>query len=205
VIWRLSVAGLSLGLPAWGWMADGGKYHWAGLAAMLVLGVLVVPNVLVWALFAGQHARWALIPRHWRIAYRQAHGRDGAKSPFIPVLTRRIAVKSSFIPARTRRIIGSADRHRCVYWRHRRRPVQVDHIIPWAAGGPALLYNLMVLCSECNLVKLNYSRDRNGYEHYRRQIRNRGNLHAARRILAAERRRRCSPLRGIRIAWALGA
>lgn len=33
--------------------------------------------------------------------------------------------------------------------------VEVDHILPWACGGPTVIDNLQTLCRECNLGKSN--------------------------------------------------
>lgn len=189
MIRRMPFLAVLLGLPVWGWSALHKPLYLAGLAALLALSLIIIPNLAVWALFTGQRLRFAVIPKRWRASYRHEHGREGAAS--------------AYITERQRRIVNFADRNRCVYRKHRRRPVQVDHIIPWAGGGPTKLHNLMNLCGPCNLVKLNYSRDRDGYEHYRAENRNPGNILQARRILAAERRHRRSLIRGIRLAWAM--
>jgi len=33
--------------------------------------------------------------------------------------------------------------------------LEVDHILPWACGGPTVIDNLQTLCKECNLGKSN--------------------------------------------------
>jgi 5-methylcytosine-specific restriction endonuclease McrA len=80
--------------------------------------------------------------------------------------------------------------------------LEIDHVIPWAGGGRTTLWNCMSLCPSCNGIKLNYSRDRDGYEHY---AGNRNWIPQARRVLAREKRHRLNPLRWVRAAWALGS
>jgi 5-methylcytosine-specific restriction endonuclease McrA len=161
---------------------------------VLVTGkVLFVPR--------GRAALGLLAPRRARIAHRHRHGRERCPS--------------SRISARQHRIVLFADRHRCAVC-HRRQGdpaarfeqgvlvmvplvMHVDHVKPWAGGYFTVLWNLMTLCQDCNLAKSNYSRDRDGYEHYRREARTPAALTRARAILAAELRHRWNPLR-----WARG-
>jgi 5-methylcytosine-specific restriction endonuclease McrA len=130
----------------------------------------------------------AAVPRRWRVWYRRRHGREGAKS--------------SYIPRRTRRTVYAMDRYRCVFCNSGIK-IQADHIRPWRAGGLVTLWNLAVLCQQCNLVKSNYY-DKPGFEMYRAWDNHDDRAKAA-AIIARERRHRYSPLRWLRAAWALGA
>lgn len=123
----------------------------------------------------------ALVPRAWRIRYRRGRPRPA-------------------IPARIRRAVMAADRGACVYCRSR-AGLQIDHIRPWAAGGLTAVWNLAVLCALHNRVKSNYSRDPDGYVHYR-PFGGHGDIAAAAGILRAELRCRRSPLRWLRIITA---
>ena len=80
--------------------------------------------------------------------------------------------------------------------------LQVDHIVPWSFGGLTVLWNTGTLCRDCNLLKLAYWKDRDGYEHNPRG--SRANIPLARAIVRKERRHRWNPLRWTRAAWALG-
>jgi 5-methylcytosine-specific restriction endonuclease McrA len=163
----------------------------------------------------GRAALGLLAPRRMRVRhrYRHSHHRPGC-----PPGCRRHDRKrcpSSRISDRQHRIVLFADRYRCAFCRRRQgTPVarleqgvlavsvlvmHVDHIRPWAGGYLTVLWNLMTLCQDCNLAKSNYSRDRGGYEHYRRAARTPAALSRARMILAAELRHRRNPLR-----WVLG-
>lgn len=106
------------------------------------------------------------------------------------------------VPAWLKRVIAAADRHRCVYC-GARRGLQYDHILPWDRGGLSSLFNLALLCCDCNRIKSDYWEYRNGYVGYRPWAGYR-NKPLARRILAKERRRRLYPWRWLRAAWALG-
>jgi hypothetical protein len=152
----------------------------AVLVGVLVAGVLLAPRSM-------------RATRSRRSRYRQKHGREGAKS----------AVPS----ARQVRMVKTADRGRCVA-RHLggcagepdgRWFYEVDHGIPWIAGGRTWFPNLFLLCFFHNQTKCNYNVDRDGYVHYRRSsyggVYDRG-LAAA--VLAAERRARRNPCRYLR-------
>ena len=154
--------------------------HLGGLAALAAL-MLPASLVLVTAGASLRGCAPALVPRAWRIRYR--HGRPRPA-----------------IPAWLRRAVLAADRHRCVYCGCR-ADLQIDHIRPWASGGLTALYNLAVLCRAHNLVKSNYSRDRDGYVHYR-AFPGAADVATAAAILRTECRCRRSPLRWLRIARA---
>jgi len=188
--------GPGVAVPLWGWADLGQPMHLAGLAIMVVPGVLLITNLVVLVLMIPMSVRqYAWVPRRRRIAYRQRHGRQGARS--------------SYIPDRMRQVTYYADRNRCVmrrWWRPRTcaGPNQCDHKVAWAGGGCTILPNLYTLCQYHNCLKLNYSRDSDGYEHYAGD-RSPANLAAARDILHAEQMASRNPLRGLRMAWALGA
>lgn len=50
------------------------------------------------------------------------------------------------------------DRRRC-QWCHSRHDLQLDHILPWSAGGPDEVWNLRVLCGTCNKIRSNFVAD----------------------------------------------
>jgi hypothetical protein len=163
----------------WHRMHDPG--HLAGLAALAALA-LTASLVLVTAAPCLRGCAPALVPRARRIRYRRGRARPA-------------------IPAWLRRAVLAADQHRCVYCGSR-AVLQVDHIRPWALGGLTALFNLAVLCRAHNLVKSNYWRDPDGYVHYR-PFAGAADVTAAASILRAERRCRRSPLRWLRVAWAV--
>lgn len=53
------------------------------------------------------------------------------------------------IPDFVRQIVLRRDRFRCV-WCGDRRMLQMDHIVPWSAGGSDDPDNLRTLCKDCN-------------------------------------------------------
>lgn len=140
----------------------------------------------------GRAALGLLVSRRRRIAYRIKHGRAGARS--------------AKITAHMYRFVRFVDGwFRCPGCRRSRRELamagivrHVDHIMPWAGGYLTVLWNLMALCATCNLAKSNYSRDRDGYEHYNGRLRSPLAVARAREIQQAEFRHRRSPGR-----WAL--
>lgn len=187
-----------IGLPLWGWFALSDPAGWYGLAVLGAAGILLWPVMVLSTLFyVPSAAAGGCFPRSWRIRYRQAHGREGARS--------------AYISKRLRNIVFAADRWRCVHC-HRALAelratgsnLNADHIIPWAGGGLTTLWNLMTLCRECNLAKSNYSVDSDGYEHYYAPKRTTAALVLAAQILASEKRHRWNLLRMLRAAWALG-
>ena len=190
------------GLAVWGWAAAGQPFGSAHAAAWHAagLGIFLAAGLLAWSALAVTAAclrapvlAGGIVPRRVRCRYRQRLIARG-----IP----REAQRSSYISKRLRRVTYAADRHRCAGCGVRHVRFQVDHIIPWAAGGLTALTNTMTLCPACNGIKSNYSRDRDGYEHYHGD---RKDIYLARKILAREKRHRWNPLRMVRAAWALAS
>lgn len=54
-----------------------------------------------------------------------------------------------------RELVLRRDRYRCVFCDRGGR-LEVDHIVPWSAGGSDDLDNLRTLCHECNQERSNY-------------------------------------------------
>jgi hypothetical protein len=172
----------------------------------VVVDVLFFAFRLVWLLLLAVVllARVLLIlavPRERRSAYRQKHGRESAKGR-----------KSAEVSKRQDRVVKAADRNRCLA-RHLggcegeprgRWFYEVDHGVPWIAGGYTWLPNLFLLCFFHNQTKCNYNVDKDGYVHYRKS--SYGGVYdpvLAAQILAAERRARRNPMRLVRALWAL--
>jgi len=128
-----------------------------------------------------------LPPRRCRVWYRARYTRESQRS--------------ARIGARLRRRVLAADRHRCVSC-HRRDELQIEHVMPWSLGGLSWWWNLVTLCGDCNRVKSNYWRFRDGYVVYR-AFEGYGVPGRAAAILARERRARRNPLRWLRAAWAI--
>lgn len=156
-----------------GWAALGEPGHLTGLTLLLAAAVSARLLVTMTAVF--------LVPRRWRISYRHAHGREGARS--------------AYISQRLRRKVFAADRHRCVYC-HSGHDLQVDHVMPWSLGGMTRLLNLVTLCSVHNRVKSNFWVTRDGRVIYR-PFEGADNRVLAAAILAAERQARRNPLRWV--------
>jgi hypothetical protein len=64
------------------------------------------------------------------------------------------------IPGELRFAIAYRDKYKCK-WCGSRRPLEIDHIIPWSAGGPDIDTNLRVLCKPCNQRRSNFRTDEN--------------------------------------------
>jgi 5-methylcytosine-specific restriction endonuclease McrA len=186
---RLATFGPAAAAPVAGWAYLGEPVFLAGLALMAVASLLVIPALAVTvACFLPELPKRA-VPRSWRASYRSRRGpRQGQRS--------------ARIPARLRQLIHAADRHRCVGCGSR-RDLQVDHGIPWAWGGLTILSNSFTLCRDCNIIKLDYWESWGGVPHYSRHfaVAHRNEAH---RIFRRERWHRLSPLRMLRLAWALG-
>jgi hypothetical protein len=60
------------------------------------------------------------------------------------------------IPAELRKLIWHRDGGRCTRCWGGRRLVQLDHIIPWSAGGPDTAANLRLMCAPCNKERSNF-------------------------------------------------
>src|SRR6266568_2427907 len=120
---------------------------------------LVLP-VLAWS--AGG-LRPLLTPRRVRMAQRKPY-----TDPRTSQLVRH---PRPALPKRLRDIIMAADRSRCVACKRSPRrhgvKLQFDHYIPWSFGGLSSLFNVMLLCAECNRVKSNYWRSDSGKVYYR--------------------------------------
>lgn len=58
------------------------------------------------------------------------------------------------IPDWVRSIVLSRDKYQCVYCGGRRH-LQMDHIVPWSAGGTDTVDNLRTLCGPCNEKRSN--------------------------------------------------
>lgn len=162
-------------LLAWNCLGKPGHLTGLALAVAVVLTARAAAARLAVLLIPGILP--ALAPRRWRIRRRKEHCRPS-------------------VPARLRRALLAADR-RCVYCGRRDDP-QLDHVRPWSAGGLTTGFNLAVLCGLCNKTKSNYSRDRDGYVHYRPWP-GFDDIAAAAAILQAELRCRRSPARWARL------
>lgn len=62
------------------------------------------------------------------------------------------------VPLHVRREVLYRDKRRC-QWCASTRQLQLDHIIPWSAGGPDEASNLRLLCADCNKLRSNYVAD----------------------------------------------
>jgi 5-methylcytosine-specific restriction endonuclease McrA len=184
-----------LGLAAYGWYALGQPLALAGLGVLFAVALITWPALVLAAVCFANPSVLAgmLVTRRRRSRYRQHLIERG-----VP----REAQRSSRISKRLRQVTFAADRHRCAGCGARHVRLEWDHIIPWAGGGLTVLWNGAALCTPCNGIKSNYSRDKDGYEHY---AGSRRDIYQARKILARERRRRLNPLRFPRAAWALAS
>ena len=183
-----------LALPLWGWSYLGQPLHWAGLAVLAGLGLVIWPFLAVAVLcFLPSAPLSVCTTRKARKRYRHRLINRG-----IP----REKQRSSYISDRLKRITYAADRGRCAYchrhlaWHER----NCDHFLPWSQGGLTVFRNMTTLCARDNVIKSNYWPG----VHYR-PIEGSDNLALAIAILAAEKRRRRNPLRWVRAAWALAS
>lgn len=84
---------------------------------------------------ADDSAAIAADPRHENI-------RHGERAPIHPML---------------RLLVWLRDEGRCAFCRDDRRGLmQLDHIVPWSAGGPDVATNLRVACEPCNRNRSNF-------------------------------------------------
>jgi 5-methylcytosine-specific restriction endonuclease McrA len=198
----------SAGLPAWGWdqlgrplTVPGAHAAWfaaAGLAAMVLAGLAVIPGVYVSLVAFAPDLPKALVPRPWRASYRNR--RKHARLPWLR--QSRDQQKSSYRSDRLKRLVLAADGHRCVGCGA--PGTDVDHRIPWAWGGLTVLWNCFTLCANCNqVIKVDYWEDISGRPHWGSHF-STANRYIAHRIFRRESRRRWNPFRMLRIAWALG-
>lgn len=58
------------------------------------------------------------------------------------------------IPSDVRAIVLRRDKYRCV-WCSSRDRLEMDHVIPWSAGGEDTVDNLRTLCHDCNSARSN--------------------------------------------------
>lgn len=195
--------------PLGGWLYLNEPLHWAGLAVMVLAGLVVIPVAVLMVMFwMPAMLMGGLVPRKWRIRHRRNHGRG--------------ACKSAVITAGLRRITMAMDRNRCLYCgvtaaelaalpprlgrdgRYYARKLHVDHYRPWIAGFLTTLFNMGLLCDEHNEVKSCWYRERNGYVWYHSGSRSAARVAMAAEITRVIRWRRWSPFRLWRAAWALG-
>jgi hypothetical protein len=62
------------------------------------------------------------------------------------------------LPSWLRTLVLRRDNFRCK-WCGAGGRLEVDHIIPWTAGGPDASWNLRTLCHDCNQSRSNYRTD----------------------------------------------
>ena len=74
-----------------------------------------------------------------------------------PVVRTRYDEERAPIGAGVRAMVLRRDKYRCV-WCGNDGPLELDHIIPWSAGGSDDLDNLRALCRPCNQRRSNYIR-----------------------------------------------
>ena len=200
----------ALGLPLFGWdylgrplTVPGATATWwaaAGLLAMILAGLMVVPAVFVTLVCFAPDLPKMCVPRTWRASYRNRTDRYGRKK------RSRVQQKaSSYISDRLRTLVNRADRYRCVGC-GARGAYDVDHRIPWSWGGLTILWNCFTLCERCNrVIKVDYWETWRGVPHWGSHF-SRANQQAAHEIFRRESglHGRWNLLRLLRIAWALG-
>jgi len=170
-----------LGTAAWNEAGQPGRT--GGELAAAVLSVTLLPVAFLFLMASPAMAWQALVPRERRIEHRRIHKE---RPP---------------IPPRLRRAVQAADPH-CVYGIGCDGGWEFDHAVAWAAGGLTILTNGFGLCHRHNMIKSNYSRDLDGYEHYRPWA-GYANIAMARAIYAAELDRKWNLARWWRAAWSL--
>jgi len=190
-------------LVLWGTLHE--PLRGAGLLFLLFLGMLIgvtVPALLV----SLDKVPMLLIPPRKIAAHRQKLINGNIWRAPIP----RELQESARIPKRVQRAVFRADRYRCVNCGYLGGQVKgdlhADHIRPWRGGGLTAIWNLMTLCAECNMIKCNYWRDRDGFIHYRYGL-DSPNLPKAAAILAREQCIwvRYNPARWVRAGYDLAA
>lgn len=202
---RTGLPALSLAPPLgmlvlWGTLHE--PLRAGGLLVLLTLGMLIgltFPALLV----SLDKVPMLLIPPRMIARHRTKLIGGSFWSAPVP----REQQRSQDIPARVHRAVLRADRYRCAWCGGGglvKGDLHVDHIRPWRGGGLTAIWNLMTLCSACNLIKCNYWKDRDGFIHYRYGL-NSPNLPEAARILRYEKRHRLSPARWVRAGYDLAA
>jgi len=174
------------GAVSWGYFGE--PAHLTGLILAMGLLFLMLPFLMLVAVFGAPYAIQSVVPREWRASWRGRKPREQQKSQYISKLLVRV--------------VHYIDGYTCVYCGSDVN-LNIDHMIPWRMGGLTALWNLMLLCGECNRLKSAYFVRRNGTEYYPKFL-NQQNKAAARRILQVERRRRWNPLRWWLAARSMG-
>lgn len=59
------------------------------------------------------------------------------------------------LPRALRWLVWHRDRGRCTFCGRGDLPMQLDHVIPWSAGGPDTATNLRTMCAPCNETRSN--------------------------------------------------
>lgn len=88
--------------------------------------------------------------------FEAAEGRDAQRAVRIP---ERIGVERQPLPPGLRRAILVRDQYTCQWCLTQARGngvlLEIDHIVPWSAGGADHPVNLRVLCTPCNQARSN--------------------------------------------------
>ena len=58
-----------------------------------------------------------------------------------------------------RRLVFERDNYTCVYCGHRVDLMEIDHVVPYSAGGTNAVENLVAACWLCNHYKADMSKD----------------------------------------------
>ena len=64
--------------------------------------------------------------------------------------------RTQTVPRLTRELVRLRDERTCLLCGTRHGPFEIDHIVPWSAGGPDTSDNLRVLCRDCNQARSNH-------------------------------------------------
>lgn len=64
------------------------------------------------------------------------------------------------IPVGVRQLVHHRDGGRCVFCGNGQRWFELDHIVPWSAGGTDVSSNLRLLCYLCNQARSNFRTER---------------------------------------------
>lgn len=90
---------------------------------------------------------------YWLCSYEEYKARSWTRMPVI-----RDPRGREPLPSWLRMLVLRRDNFHCK-WCGRGGRLEVDHIIPWTAGGPDASWNLRVLCHDCNQQRSNYRTD----------------------------------------------
>jgi 5-methylcytosine-specific restriction endonuclease McrA len=191
------------------WQVAGQPGQLDGALALALFAAALALALRFAVIFTGHPMAAALVPAHYRRAHRTHRERPTRRHPH--------GRGRKALPAHLRRRCYAGDRYRCVACgRHaaelaplgRGFGLQVDHLVPYAAGGLASLWNTVTLCGRCNRIKSNYNVSADGYVHYRNKFEDLAHVEhselidAAAWILEQELAARRSPLRWARCALA---